>query len=115
MIKSKKDGIIMYSELNEIRDYASKVSEDDVKMIREGLFKKESFEDYVDGLKEEGREEGREEGIEKGREEGREEGIEEGKEEVVMNLIKRLNLPIDQIEEIVKMPREKILEIKSRI
>jgi len=54
-----------------------------------------------------GLEKGREEGLEKGREKGLEKGIEQGIEQVAREL-KKMGMPLNQINVATKMPVEKI-------
>jgi predicted transposase/invertase (TIGR01784 family) len=56
---------------------------------------------------------GMEKGMEIGREQGREEGREEGKEEVALSCLKR-NMPLELIEEVTGLTREKISKLRDR-
>ncbi len=61
-----------------------------------------------------GIEEGLKQGIEKGKTEGREQGVKEESNRIIINMLQK-GMKVDQIEELIGVPKEEIERIKERL
>ena len=107
----------LMSKLEENAALASARAKGTEKGLKEGL--KQGKEEGLKQGKEEGLKQGKEEGLKQGKEEGlkqgKEEGLKQGKEEIkkiVKNLIK-MQLTIEQIQEITGLSNDEITKIKT--